>query len=231
MTTRNPVPPATEAATAPADAVATARKPTVRRRTVNARNPIFRRQPATARNVPLLLMAVLAVAAAACAAWFGWSWYGAAHSTALAQARARDAALADAEQSVLNFNTLDYHQASAGLNLWLASSTGSLHSQLSKNLKQEISLVQSKQTVTSAKILDGAVTRLDTTAGTATVIVAVDVTVTPAKGSPFTERQAEVGQLTRTPSGWLLNSLGYPAQAAPAPAASPAPTASAPTAP
>lgn len=171
------------------------------------------------RNVPLAAASVLAVAAAACAVLFGWSWYSAAHSAALSRARTRDAALADAEQSVLNFNTLDYHQASAGLNLWLDSSTGPLHSQLSKNLKQEISLVQSKQTITSAKILDGAVTQLDASAGTATVMVAVAVTVTPAKGSPFTERESEVGQLTRTSSGWLLNSLGYPSAA---PASSPA---------
>jgi Mce-associated membrane protein len=166
------------------------------------------------RNVPLAVISVLAVAAAACAVWFGWSWYSASHSSVLAAARSRDAALADAEQSVLNFNTLDYHQASAGLNLWLDSSTGALHSQLSKNLQQEITLVRSKQTMTTAKILDGAVTQLSESAGTATVMVAVAVTVTPAKGSPFTERESEVGQLTRTSSGWLLDSLGYPAAAA-----------------
>ena len=162
------------------------------------------------RNLPLAVASALAVAAAACAGWFGWSWYSAAHSPALADARARDAVLQDAEQSVLNFNTLDYHQASAGLNLWLESSTGTLHSQLSKNKKQEVQLVQGKQTITTAKILDGAVTQLDTGAGTASVIVAVDVTVTPSKGSPFTERESEVGQLTRTVSGWKLSALSYP---------------------
>jgi Mce-associated membrane protein len=64
------------------------------------------------RNLPLIAASVLAVAAAACAGWFGWSWYSAAHSPAAATARARDVALQDAEQAVLNFNTLDYHQAS-----------------------------------------------------------------------------------------------------------------------
>jgi Mce-associated membrane protein len=166
------------------------------------------------RNVPLAVALVLAVGAAACATWFGWSWYTASHSTPLADARARDAALQDAEQSVLNFNTLDYRQASSGLNLWLDSSTGTLHSQLSQNLQQEVKLVQSRKTITTAKILDGAVTQLDVGAGTATVMVAVDVTVSPAKGSPFTERESEVGQLTRTSSGWRLSSLGYPDEAA-----------------
>lgn len=162
------------------------------------------------RNPVLAAMAVLAVAAAACAGWFGWSWYAAAHSAALADARARDVVLQDAEQSVLNFNTLDYHQAPAGLKLWLDSSTGTLHSQLSSGLQQEVKLVQSKKTITTAKILDGAVTQLDTAAGTASVMVAVDVTVTPSKGSPFTERESEVGQLARTSSGWKLSALSYP---------------------
>lgn len=179
-------------------------------------------------NPLLAASTLLAVAAAACAGWFGWSWYAAAHSDTLAAARARDAVLQSAEQAVLNFNTLNYHQAAAGLRLWLDSSTGNLHSQLSQNLQQEVTLVRQKQTVTTAKVLDGAVTQLDTAAGTASVMVAVDVTVTPAKGSPFTERESEVGQLTRTPSGWKLSALGYPT----APSASPsAPAPSAPATP
>lgn len=164
------------------------------------------------RNLPLAAASALAVAAAACAAWFGWSWHSAEHSPALADARTRDVVLQDAEQAVLNFNTLDYHQASAGLKLWLDSSTGALHSQLSAGLRQEVTLVQGKKTITTAKILDAAVTQLDTAAGTASVMVAVDVTVTPSKGSPFTERESEIGQLTRTASGWKLSALGYPQQ-------------------
>jgi Mce-associated membrane protein len=162
------------------------------------------------RNPLLASAALLAAASAACAGWFGWSWYQAAHSDTLADARARDAVLQDAEQGVLDFNTLNYHNAAAGLRLWLDSSTGTLHSQLSQNLRQEVSLVQGKRTITTAKILDGAVTQLDTGAGTASVMVAVAVTVTPAKGAPFTERESEVGQLSRTPSGWKLSALGYP---------------------
>lgn len=162
------------------------------------------------RNPLLAATSALAVAAAACAAWTAWSWQDAAHSSSLAEGRTRDAVLASAEQSVLNFNTLNYHQAAEGLQLWLASSTGGLHSQLSQNLQEEIKLVQGRQTITTAQILDGAVTQLDTTAGTASVIVAVNVTVTPAKGSPFTEREGEVGQLTQTSSGWKLSALSYP---------------------
>jgi Mce-associated membrane protein len=165
---------------------------------------------ATSVNPLLAVSAALAVAAAACAAWFGWSWYSAAHSGSSAYSRTRDVVLQSAEQAVLNFNTLNYHQAAQGLQIWLASSTGVLHAQLAQNLQQEVQLVQQKQTITTARILDGAVTQMDTGAGTASVMVALDVTVTPVKGTPFVESESEVGQLTRTASGWKLNTLGYP---------------------
>ena len=180
----------------------------------------------TSKNPVLAAAALLATAAAACAGWFGWSWRAAAHSDTLGISRDRDAALQDAEQGVLNFNTLNYHNAAAGLRLWLDSSTGTLHSQLAQNLQQEVRLVQNRQTITTARILDGAVTQLDADAGTASVMVAVAVTVTPAKGSPFTERESEVGQLTRTSAGWKLSALGYPRGSTPSASPSTAPSAS-----
>jgi Mce-associated membrane protein len=178
----------------------------------------------------VVVMTVLTVAAAACAGWFTWSWLSAAHSGSLAVARTRDTVLQQAEQGVLNFNTLDYHQAAQGLQVWLASSTGELHAELSQNLSDEVKLVQQRKTITTARILDGAVTQLAVGPGTATVMVAVEVTVTPAKGSPFVESESEVGQLARTPSGWKLSALGYPPGTAgagglssPAPSGSPSP--------
>lgn len=167
--------------------------------------------------------AILALLAAGCAAWFGSSLYRAAHSPSLAYARTRDAVLQAAEQGVLNFNTLNYHHAARGLGLWLASSTGTLHAQLAQGLREETQLVEQRKTITTARILDGAVTALDITAGTASVMIAVDVTVTPASASPFTESESEVGQLTDTASGWKLSALGYPPGSTPsaAPPASP----------
>jgi Mce-associated membrane protein len=182
------------------------------------------------RKPVLAVMTVLVVAAAACAGWFGWSWLSTARSGSLALARTRDTVLAEAEQGVLNFNTLNYHQASAGLQVWLASSTGDLHAELAQNLRQEIQLVQQRKTITTARILDGAVTELATGPGTATVIVAVEVTVTPSSGSPFVESESEVGHVDRTGSGWKLSSLGYPpgtegasGSSSPSPSSSPTP--------
>jgi Mce-associated membrane protein len=162
------------------------------------------------RRPLLAALTVLVLAAAACAAWFGSSWLSAARSATLAEAKTRDTVLQQAEQAVLNFNSLNYHHAAQGLQIWLASSTGELHAELAQDLSQEVQLVQQRKTITTARILDGAVTQLATGPGTATVIVAVEVTVTPTTGSPFNESESEEGQLNRTSSGWKLSALGYP---------------------
>jgi Mce-associated membrane protein len=57
-------------------------------------------------------------------------------------------------------------------------------------------------------VLDGALTSLDQQNNTADIIVALQVTVTAAKGSPATKRERVEGTLSKTASGWKLSSLG-----------------------
>lgn len=167
--------------------------------------------------------AALAVVAAACAAWFGVSWYDNAHSSVASLARVRDQVIADGQQAVINLNTLDYRHAAAGLQIWLDSSTGALHNGFSQHLSTEIALVQQEQHSTTARIVDSAVTSLDPDAGTATAMFAVYITVTPAKGKPYGEHQAEQAQLTRTASGWKLSGLSF-SDSGSSPSASPTPS-------
>ncbi|MFB9838932.1 hypothetical protein [Actinoallomurus acaciae] len=158
---------------------------------------------------PVLLVAtVLVVVAAACAGYFGWSWYGAAHDDSLAYSRDRDAVLRAAEQGVQNMNTLDYRKVDQGLASWEASSTGDLHQELVQGRAQFAQQVRTAKTVTTAKILDAAVTELDDRAGKAGAIVAVQITVTPPTGSPVTKQSRMRAQLSRTRSGWKLSALG-----------------------
>jgi Mce-associated membrane protein len=169
-------------------------------------------------RLPLVrVAAALTVAAAVAAAWFGWSWYSADHSGSLAADQTRDTMLQAADQAVINFNTLDYRSPQTGLQLWLASSTGTLHSQISQAMSTEVQTIQQRKTITTARILDAAVTQLDTDAGTATVILAVDVTVTESGASPFSRQESEVGQLTDTSAGWKLSGLSYPSGSSTAP--------------
>lgn len=163
---------------------------------------------ASATSDPLRASAVVLTAVAvACAAWFGGSWLSAAHSGSLAYAQTRDAVLQAAEQGAVNLNTLNYHHARPDLELWLASSTGTLHRGLAQDLQQEVLVVQQNKLITTARILDGAVTSLDTGAGTANVMIALSFTVTVTGAQPATKFESELGQLKQTSSGWKLSSL------------------------
>jgi Mce-associated membrane protein len=148
---------------------------------------------------------VLALAALLFAAFAGWSWASAPRVPSATGAR--DQALQAGEQAVLNFNTLDYRHVSAGLRLWETSSTGALHAQLVSGAGSFARQIAAAKTVTTARILDGALTSLNVGQGTADLIVAIEITVTPAKGSADVKQSRLEGVLTRTRSGWKLSSL------------------------
>lgn len=166
------------------------------------------------QSSPRLLAISIAVfaVALACAAWFGWSWHTAASAAsagpAQGPAQQRDAALAAGEQAVQNFNTLDYRHVNQGIDLWLQSSAGALHGQVQRSRTSFAQQVEQAKTVTTARVLDGALTALSTKAGTARLIVALQITVTPASGTPVIKRSRLQGQLIRTAAGWRLTEIG-----------------------
>ena len=158
---------------------------------------------------PLLAVAItVAVIAAACAGWFGWSWYHAAHSGSLASARLRDQALRQGELAVQDFNTLDYRHLSQGLSTWQQSSTGTLHAEISRGQAQFEQLVRKAKTITTATVLDAALTSLNQQARTASIIVALQITVKPATGAATTKQARLDGTLQQTSTGWKLSALG-----------------------
>jgi Mce-associated membrane protein len=158
------------------------------------------------RRDPLLGTAsVLLVAAIVFAAWALVSWLSAPRASAAAQTR--DVALRAGEQDVLNFNTLDYRTVAQGLRLWEQSSTGTLHAQITTGQASFEQEIKQAQTVSTARILDGALTSLDSRAGTAKIIVALQLTVTPLHGSPTSKQSRLAGQLTLTSAGWKLSAL------------------------
>ncbi len=160
------------------------------------------------RNPLVAAALALAVVAAAFAGWGGWSWYAAAHDDSAAYAQERDRVLAAGEQAVLNLNTLDHRDVNRGLDSWEDSATGDLRKQLSDGRGQFEKQIQQARTVTTAKVLSGAVTELDDRAGRASVMVALRITVTPPQGKPGRKESRMLGELTRTPEGWKLSALG-----------------------
>ncbi|WP_327112407.1 hypothetical protein OG206_04540 [Streptomyces sp. NBC_01341] len=158
---------------------------------------------------PLTAAAVALTIAAACVAgWGGWSRYEAAHDDSAAYAQARDDALAAGEQAVQNMNTLDHAELDEGLDSWEDSTTGDLHRQLVDGRDAFVEQIEAAKTVSTAKILSGAVTELDDRAGKAAVMVALRVTVTAPEGKPAVKESRMLGQLTRTSAGWKLSALG-----------------------
>ncbi|MFF8246500.1 hypothetical protein [Streptomyces griseus] len=150
----------------------------------------------------------LAVCAAGAAGWGGWLRYEASHDDAASFARARDDALAAGEQAVQNMNTLDHRSLEKGLDSWEQSTTGELHSQLVDGRDAFADQIAAAKTVSTAKVISGAVTELDQRAGRAGVMVALRVTVTAPKGEPAVKESRLLGSLTRTAEGWKLSALG-----------------------
>ncbi|MET7745642.1 hypothetical protein [Streptomyces sp. NPDC005385] len=149
----------------------------------------------------------LALAAAGTAAWAGTDWYGAAHDDSAAYAVQRDEALTAGEQAVQNLNTLDHTDVDGGLDLWESSTTGDLHKQLVDGRAAFSKQVKAAGTVTTARVLSGAVTELDERAGRARVLVALRITVRASKGSSDKDSRM-LGELTRTGGRWKLSDLG-----------------------
>jgi len=178
---------------------------------VRPRRPSWSR-PGWSRD-PLIAAAVALVAAATVfAVVAGIAWLNAPRASAVAPAR--DAALRAGEQAVLNFNTMDYKHVAHDLRLWEQSSTGALHRQILAGRTAFEQQVTQAQTVTTAKILDAALTSLDLRAGTARIIVALQLTVAPAHGTQVAKQSRLAGELTRTSAGWKLSALGQvPVQA------------------
>ncbi|MFJ7086760.1 nuclear transport factor 2 family protein [Streptomyces griseus] len=163
----------------------------------------------TGTRNPLVIVALaLAVCAAGAAVWGGWSRYEAAHDDAASFAQARDDALAAGEQAVQNMNTLDHRSLEKGLDSWEQSTTGDLHRQLIDGRDAFAKQITEAKTVSTAKVLSGAVTELDQRAGRAGVMVAIRVTVTAPKGEPAVKESRLLGSLTRTAGGWKLSALG-----------------------
>lgn len=168
------------------------------------RNPV---RALTGRRVIPAAALTLALVAGGTAAWAGTDWYRAAHDDSAAYAVQRDEALTAGEQAVQNLNTLDHRTVDSGLDLWESSTTGDLHKQLVDGRTAFAKQVKSAGTVTTARVLSGAVTELDERAGRARVLVALRVTVRASTGS--TDKDSRMlGELTRTGGRWKLSDLG-----------------------
>lgn len=188
---------------------ATKKKPVARETAARKRRRRVRQVVTVKISDPVLTVAAaLALAALACAVWFGMSWFGAAHDDSRAYSRLRDEVLRSGRQAVINLNTLDYRNFNEGLRNWQNSTTAELYQEIVQGRSRLERDVTRSRTVSSAKVLEAALTELDDHAGKASIIAAVQLTVTPGSGQPAVQRVRLMGQLTKTSTGWKLSALG-----------------------
>jgi Mce-associated membrane protein len=135
------------------------------------------------------------------------SWHSADTSGSLKYAKSRDAVVLAARQDIVVLNTLSYKNVDGGLQSWLGASTGTLHDQISQVSAADKKQITDAKTVTTGKVIDAAATQLDDRAGSATVIAAVEVTVTPSSGKATTKRNRFSATMTRIDGAWKLSDL------------------------
>jgi Mce-associated membrane protein len=152
-------------------------------------------------------MKIVVLLAAVFAAWGGWSWWSAGHDDARLFALDRQAVTQAAQHDIATLNTLDYRKIDDGLKSWLAVSTGTLHDQLAQTGTDNRKQLEQAKTVTTAQVVDTAVTALDQRAGTARLIAAVQLDVTPDAGQKTSKRARFQADLTRTGQGWQVSAI------------------------
>jgi Mce-associated membrane protein len=158
--------------------------------------------------IALSVSIALAVAAAAVAVWFGIAWLQASNDDGLAYSAKRDEVDRVARAAIVTMNTLDYRKLDQGLSDWADTTTGPLHDEIAGLTADKKKQLADAKPVTSAKITSSAVKELDDRGGKATVIAAIEKTVSTADGKPKPSYQRIQATLTRTGDGWKLENLG-----------------------
>jgi Mce-associated membrane protein len=149
--------------------------------------------------------AVLAVVSVIAAGVTGWFWWNAAHSSAMEFAAERDTVLDAGQRYGVELNTMDYR--TLDFDRWRNAATGPLLDRLTRNQESDRASAISTKAVSSARVVTAAVTDLNTHSGSATVIAAVDISLSQ-NGSPASQKISRLDMdLTRTSDGWKVSGL------------------------
>ena len=158
-----------------------------------------------ARQVKVMLGAL--VVALAFAGWGGWTWWQASRDDSLAYATARDEVLAAGREQVATLTTLDYHDVDGGIDKWLAVSTGGLRDELAATDATVREQLADNATVATGRVLDAAVSELDARAGSAKLLVSVEISTAKDGSPPLSKRNRFVAGMSRVDGVWKLSAL------------------------
>jgi Mce-associated membrane protein len=147
------------------------------------------------------------VLALAFAGWGGWTWWQAERDDSLAYATARDEVLAAGRTQVATLTTLDYHDVDGGIDKWLAVTSGGLRDELAATDKATRQQLKDNATVATGRVLDAAVSELDTRSGSAKLLVSVEISTAKDGAAAAAKRNRFVAGMSRVDGEWKLSAL------------------------
>lgn len=154
-------------------------------------------------------MIALLVASALVMASGLFAWWQASNDDEVDRAETRDAVLIAGRQHIETMQSLDYRKVEQGLKAWDAATTGTLNDQIKAITTDEQKLLVDQKKVSTGKVVDAAVLELDK--NTATVIAAVEVTVTDGAdpdAEPTVKRNRFSADLVLVRGSWKLENIG-----------------------
>ena len=152
----------------------------------------------------LVVAAVLSVLAAL---FSGWTWWRAASDDSFARGRERDAVLAAAGPELVTLNTIDYRSAGADVDRWIAATTGQYGKDLSGDRQLQIDRASTARTVSSASLVQAAVTEIDVAAGSARLLAVLDVRVSTGGAAATPRLNRLTVDVSRSPDGWKISGV------------------------
>jgi Mce-associated membrane protein len=141
------------------------------------------------------------------AGYAGWTWFRADNDDSLGYATTRDEVLAAGRTQVATLTTLDYHDVDGGIDKWLAVSTGGLRDELSATDAKTREALTDGATVSTGRVLDAAVSELNLRAGSAKLLVSVEISSAKAGTPTSSKRDRFVAAMSRLDDGWKLSAL------------------------
>lgn len=149
----------------------------------------------------LVVAAVLSVLAALGA---GYAWWRAASDDSAARGRERDAVLAAAGPELVTLNTIDYRSAGAAVDRWIGASTGQYGKDLAGDRQVQIDRATTARTVSTASLVQAAVTEIDVSRGTARLLAVLDVRVSTGGAAVAPRLNRLTVDVSRAPDGWKI---------------------------
>ncbi|GLY42442.1 hypothetical protein Amsp01_084650 [Amycolatopsis sp. NBRC 101858] len=134
----------------------------------------------------------------------GYAWWQAASDDSAARGRERDAVLAAAGPELVTLNTIDYRSAGAAVDRWIGATTGQYGKDLAGDRQVQIDRATTACTVSSASLVQAAVTEIDVSRGTARLLAVLDVRVSTG-GAAVTPRLNRLTvDVSRAQEGWKI---------------------------